>query len=185
MSELKQYEKTFLKRINELKKEINNLSQKIDEVKIAKNEIDKKIRIGDYFIKEKKLQNSEYNKDEIDEDIFEKNNNLQEEIDNYNMEIKSLGEEIQNMREHSFEVYQDIENLKNKCDILIKANLNLEKNVNKKEKEGIKLALDIKKINDKIHMQEINSEQFLKNIEKMANKEKNTKKNAPFEGNNK
>ena len=85
--------------------------------------------------------------------------------------MQKLGEGIQIMNEESLDIYHDIETLKKNCDDLIRNNLNLKKTIIRKEKELAKVDLEIKKINDKIYQQEINSELFLKDIEKWANKE--------------
>ena len=47
MSDLKQYENNFLSKIKELKEDITGLTKKIDEVRIAKNEVDKIYELPD------------------------------------------------------------------------------------------------------------------------------------------
>ena len=182
LSDLKQYEKTFVSKIDELKEDIAGLTKKIDEVKIAKLEVDKKIKNKEVYLK-KKL-NREWGDVEINEEkegIYLINEGLQNEIDKMNNEMKELGEEIQVMSEQSLDTHQDIETLKINCNELIKNNLILRKTIQKKEKELAKITLDNKKINDKINQQEINSEKFLKQIETWANKESNIKYNNLFD----
>ena len=53
----------------------------------------------------------------------------------------------------------------------------LEKRIKKKEKELDKIILDNKKLNNKIASQEQNSENFLRQIEKWANKQSYIKNN--------
>lgn len=182
LSDLKQYEKTFVSKIDELKEDIAGLTKKIDEVKIAKLEVDKKIKNKEVYLK-KKL-NREWGDVEMNEEkegIYLINEGLQNEIDKMNNEMKELGEEIQVMSEQSLDTHQDIETLKINCNELIKNNLILRKTIQKKEKELAKITLDNKKINDKINQQEINSEKFLKQIETWANKESNIKYNNLFD----
>ena len=181
MSDLKQYEKTFLSKISELKEDIIGLTKKIDEVKIAKIEVDKKIKNKEVFLNKKLNKNGENSMDEENEDIYLKIDGLKNDIDKMNNEMKELGEEIQVMSEQSLDTHQDIESLKKNCDELIKSNFILKKNIQKKEKELAKINLDNKKINDKINQQEINSEKFLKEIEKWANKKPRFKYNNLFD----
>ena len=63
------------------------------------------------------------------------------------------------------------------CEELIRNNLYIKKNIQKKEKKLARLTSDTKKINDKITQQEQNSEKFLKDIERWANKESRIKYN--------
>ena len=74
------------------------------------------------------------------------------------------------MSEQSLESHQNIEFLKKKNEDLIKNNMALEKRIKKKEKELDRITLDNKKLNNKIIIQEQNSENFLRQIEKWANK---------------
>ena len=183
LSDLKEYEKTFLSKITELKEDIAGLTKKIDEVKIAKNEVERKIKIKEVYLKKKLNRIVEDNPEmnEENEDIFLVNEGLQNEIDKINNEMKELGEEIQVMSEQSLDTHQNIEILKKNCDELIKTNLILRKKIQKKERELAKINLDNKKINDKISQQEVNSEKFLKEIEKWSKKESSIKYNNLFD----
>ena len=181
MSDLKQYEKTFLSKIKELKDDICELTNKIYEVKIAKSEVDKKIKYKEIFLNKKLSKSGESSMDEENEDIYLKMDKIKSDIESMNNEMKELGDEIQVMSEQSLDTHQDIESLKKKSDELIKNNFGLIKNIQKKEKLLAKMTLDNKKLNDKITQQEINSEKFLKGIEKWANKKSNVKYNNLFD----
>ena len=119
--------------------------------------------------------------DEENEDIYLKMDEIRNDIEAMNNEMKELGDEIQVMSEQSLDTHQDIESLKKKCEELIKSNFGLTKNIQKKEKILAKMTLDNKKLNDKITQQEINSEKFLKDIEKWANKKSSVKYNILFD----
>ena len=89
LSDLKQYEKTFVSKIDELKEDIAGLTKKIDEVKIAKLEVDKKIKNKEVYLK-KKL-NREWGDVEMNEEkegIYLINEGMQNEIDKMNNEMK-------------------------------------------------------------------------------------------------
>ena len=176
-NDMKEEEKQYLIKIDELKNEINDLTKKIDGVKITKIEVDRKIRNKEVFLNKKLTKNSDGNEemDDSNDDISQKNTELKEEINSINNEMQKLEEGIKIMTEESLEIYQDIENLKKNCDDLVRNNLNLKKTIIRKEKELAKADLEIKKINDKIYQQEKNSESFLKEIEKWANKESSVK----------
>ena len=176
-NDMKEEEKQYLIKIDELKNEINDLTKKIDGVKITKIEVDRKIRNKEVFLNKKLTKNADGNEemDDSNDDISQKNTELKEEINSINNEIQKLEEGIKIMTEESLEIYQDIENLKKNCDDLVRNNLNLKKTIRRKEKELAKADLEIKKINDKIYQQEKNSESFLKEIEKWANKESSVK----------
>ena len=171
-NDIKEEEKKYEIRIDELKNEINDLTRRIDEVKILKIEVDRKIRNKEVFLNKKLTKNDDSEDvDDSNDDICQKNTELKEEINSINNEMQKLGEGIQIMTDQSLEIYQDIEILKKGCDDLIRDNLNLKKTIIRKEKELAKASLENKKINDKISQQEINSEQFLKDVERWANKE--------------
>ena len=176
-NDMKEEEKQYLIKIDELKNEINDLTKKIDGVKITKIEVDRKIRNKEVFLNKKLTKNADGNEemDDSNDDISQKNTELKEEINSINNEMQKLEEGIKIMTEESLEIYQDIENLKKNCDDLVRNNLNLKKAIIRKEKELAKADLEIKKINDKIYQQEKNSESFLKEIEKWANKESSVK----------
>jgi chromosome segregation ATPase len=176
-NDMKEEEKQYLIKIDELKNEINDLTKKIDGVKITKIEVDRKIRNKEVFLNKKLTKNADGNEemDDSNDDISQKNTELKEEINSINNEMQKLEEGIKIMTEESLEIYQDIENLKKNCDDLVRNNLNLKKTIIRKEKELAKADLEIKKINDKIYQQEKNSESFLKEIEKWANKESSVK----------
>ena len=176
-NDMKEEEKQYLIKIDELKNEINDLTKKIDGVKITKIEVDRKIRNKEVFLNKKLTKNADGNEemDDSNDDISQKNTELKEEINSINNEMQKLEEGIKIMTEESLEIYQDIENLKKNCDDLVRNNLNLKKTIIRKEKELAKADLEIKKINDKIYQQEKNSESFLKEIEKWANKESSAK----------
>ena len=176
-NDMKEEEKQYLIKIDELKNEINDLTKKIDGVKITKIEVDRKIRNKEVFLNKKLTKNADGNEemDDSNDDISQKNTELKEEINSINNEMQKLEEGIKIMTEESLEIYQDIENLKKNCDDLVRNNLNLKKTIIRKEKELAKVDLEIKKINDKIYQQEKNSESFLKEIEKWANKESSVK----------
>jgi len=171
-NDMKEEEKKYEIKIDELKNEINDLTRRIDEVKILKIEVDRKIRNKEVFLNKKLTKNDDSEDvDDSNDDICQKNTELKEEINSINNEMQKLGEGIQIMTDQSLEIYQDIEILKKGCDDLIRDNLNLKKTIIRKEKELAKASLENKKINDKISQQEINSEQFLKDVERWANKE--------------
>ena len=176
-NDMKEEEKQYLIKIDELKNEINDLTKKIDGVKITKIEVDRKIRNKEVFLNKKLTKNADGNEemDDSNDDISQKNTELKEEINSIKNEMQKLEEGIKIMTEESLEIYQDIENLKKNCDDLVRKNLNLKKTIIRKEKELAKADLEIKKINDKIYQQEKNSESFLKEIEKWANKESSVK----------
>ena len=176
-NDMKEEEKQYLIKIDELKNEINDLTKKIDGVKITKIEVDRKIRNKEVFLNKKLTKNADGNEemDDSNDDISQKNTELKEEINSIKNEMQKLEEGIKIMTEESLEIYQDIENLKKNCDDLVRNNLNLKKTIIRKEKELAKADLEIKKINDKIYQQEKNSESFLKEIEKWANKESSVK----------
>ena len=156
-----------------MKNEINDLTKKYDEIKIAKIEVDRKIRNKEVFLNKKLTNNADGSEDadESNDDICQKNSELKEEINSINNEIQKIGEGIKMMGDQSLDIYQDIEILKKDCDDLVRTNLNLRKTIIRKDKELAKADLDIKKVKGKISQQEINSKLFLKNIEKWANKE--------------
>ena len=183
LSDLKQYEKTFLSKIQELKDDITNLNKKVNEARIAKSEVDKAIKLKEHFLKKKisKYTEDDSEINEKNEDFDEINEKIEEDIEKINSEMKEIGDEIQVMSEQSLDTHQEIENLKKKCDDLFRNNQNLKKTIQKKEKELGKITLENKKINDKIEQQEINSEKFLKEIEKWANKESSIKYNNLLE----
>ena len=185
LNDLKQYEKTFLSKIKELKDDISELTKKIDEVKIAKMEVDKKIKNKGIVPKANLLKYGEIDAEmnEENEDRYLINEGLKNEIKQINGEMKEIGEEIKIMSEQSLDIHEDIATLKKKCDNLIKNNLFVKKNIQIKEKELLRITLNNKKINDKINQQEINSEKFLKKIDKWANKESNIKYNNSFDAN--
>ena len=81
-----------------------------------------------------------------------------------------IKKEIEVMSNYSLEIHNTVESLKKKKEDLIKNNLFLEKRNEIKNKELKRLTSDIEKIKRKIEYQDLNSEIFLKNIEKWANK---------------
>ena len=173
---MKEEEKQYLIKIDELKNEVNDLTKKIDEVKITKIEVDRKIRNKEVFLNKKLTKNDgNENVDDSNNDICQKNTELKEEINSINNEMQKLGEGIQMMSDESLDIYQDIETLKKNCDELIRNNLNIKKTIIRKEKELAKVDLEIKKIKNKIYQQEKNSELFLEDIEKWANKQSSVK----------
>ena len=179
LSDLKQYEKTFLSKIQELKDDIIDLTKKVNEARIAKTEVDKQIKLKEYFLKKKlsKYADEDSQINEENEDLGALNEKLEDDIEKIKNEMKEIGDEIQIMSEQSLDTHQDIENLKKNCDELIRNNHNLKKIIQKKEKQLARMTLENKKINNKIEQQEINSEKFLKEIEEWANKESNIKYN--------
>ncbi len=171
INNLKLYEKTFISKINELKDDINETRRKIDEVKIAREDVEKQLKYKKVFLQENVGKNID-NKNEKKtlNEIQEINEGLELDINDIKKEMEKVKKDIEIMSEQSLEIYQDIDSFKKKCDELLKDNLIIEKRIKKKEKELDKIILDNKKLNDKINNQELSSENFLKKIEKWANK---------------
>ena len=172
INDLKTLEKTYLSKINKIKDEITETSRNIDEIKIAREDVEQKLKNKKVFLEIKmgKVIDDNNNKKTMEE-IKQINEGLQNDINNMNDEINDMEKEIVTMSEQSLETHKDIDKLKKKSEDLIRNNMALEKRIVRKQKELEKITLDIKKLNDKISYQEINSENFLRDIEKWANKE--------------
>ena len=172
INDLKLYEKTWLSKINKIKEDIAELSRNIDEIKIAREDVEQKLKNKKVFLEIKMGKAiDENNNKKTMEEIKQINEGLQNDINNMNDEINNMEKEIVAMSEQSLETHQDIDDLKKKSEDYIRSNMALEKRIIRKEKELKKYDLDIKKLENKIRYQEINSENFLRDIEKWANKE--------------
>jgi hypothetical protein len=82
------------------RKKIEDLHEKINEINIAKNDIDKKILLKKVFISSNTI--SEKENIEI----------IEEEIKNINSEIKQLSEEIKDFADFSLDINYKIEEIK-------------------------------------------------------------------------
>lgn len=162
-NDLKIYENTYEAKINELKKNIFELQRKIDEVKIAKNNVDKQIRLKEVFVETNYNKNNKKNLDGVEDE-------LKNDIENIGNEIDDIKNNIKYMAEDSIDLHPDIEKLKINIDEMIKNNNVMRNNIKNKGKKLAKIILENKKLNDSIKQQDINSHNFLKEIEKMANK---------------
>ena len=145
------------KNIQDLKNEINILNEKINEITLSKNDIDKKILLKKVFVSSNKISNNE------------KNDILEEEIEKINSEIKQLSEEIKVFADFSLDINCEIEEIKKNIDNLMKENSKLKKDISKYEKEEKLVTLENLRINEKIKSQEYTSQNFLKEIENKTN----------------
>ena len=171
MSGMKSLEKKYISSIEILKEEINQITKKIDVIIIKREEAEKKLKNKRVFLETRmgKPIEEEDNK-KTTEEIKEINKVLENDIQDYNNEIEMIKKEIEVMSNYSLEIHNTVESLKKKKEDLIKNNLFLEKRNEIKNKELKRLTSDIEKIKRKIEYQDLNSEIFLKNIEKWANK---------------
>ena len=171
MSGMKSLEKKYVSSIEILKEEINQITKKIDVIIIKREEAEKKLKNKRVFLETRmgKPIEEEDNK-KTTEEIKEINKVLENDIQDYNNEIEMIKKEIEVMSNYSLEIHNTVESLKKKKEDLIKNNLFLEKRNEIKNKELKRLTSDIEKIKRKIEYQDLNSEIFLKNIEKWANK---------------
>lgn len=144
-------------KIEDLKNDINNLNDKINEITISKNDIDKKILLKKVFVSSNKISNNE------------KIDIIEEEIEKINSEIKQLSEEIKVFADFSLDINCEIEEIKKNIDNLMKENSKLKKDISKYEKEEKLVILENIRINEKIKSQEYTSQQFLKEIENKTN----------------
>ena len=178
INDLKSYEITILSKIKTFKEEIDILTRKIDETKIERENVEKNLKNKKVFLEAKMGKEiDENNNKKTMEEIHEINEGLKNDIEDINKEMELVKKDIEEMSEQSLETHQDIDKLKEKCEELIRGNMALEKRIKKKEKELEKINLDNKKLNDKIGYQELNSENFLKQIEKWANKKTSSENN--------
>ena len=144
-------------KIEDLKNDINNLNDKINEITISKNDIDKKILLKKVFVSSNKISNNE------------KNDILEEEIEKINSEIKQLSEEIKVFADFSLDINCEIEEIKKNIDNITKENNQLKRDISKYEKEEKLVTLENLRINEKIKSQEYTSQNFLKEIENKTN----------------
>ena len=144
-------------KIEDLKNDINNLNDKINEITISKNDIDKKILLKKVFVSSNKISNNE------------KIDIIEEEIEKINSEIKQLSEEIKVFADFSLDINCEIEEIKKNIDNLMKENSKLKKDISKYEKEEKLATLENLRINEKIKSQEYTSQNFLKEIENKTN----------------
>ena len=144
-------------KIEDLKNDINNLNDKINEITISKNDIDKKILLKKVFVSSNKISNNE------------KIDIIEEEIEKINSEIKQLSEEIKVFADFSLDINCEIEEIKKNIDNITKENNQLKREISKYEKEEKLVILENIRINEKIKSQEYTSQQFLKEIENKTN----------------
>jgi chromosome segregation ATPase len=144
-------------KIEDLKNDINNLNDKINEITISKNDIDKKILLKKVFVSSNKISNNE------------KIDIIEEEIEKINSEIKQLSEEIKVFADFSLDINCEIEEIKKNIDNITKENNQLKRDISKYEKEEKLVILENIRINEKIKSQEYTSQQFLKEIENKTN----------------
>ena len=173
-NDLKIYENTYEAKINELKKNILELTRKIDEVRIAKTNVDKQIRMKEVFVETNYNKNKNKNLDGVEDE-------LKNDIQNIGKEIDAIKSNINNMAEESIDLQPDIEKLKINIDEVIKNNNTMRTENKNKGKKLTKIILENKKLKDSIRQQEINSHNFLKEIEKMANKKSEIKYDPAFQ----
>ena len=144
-------------KIEDLKNEINILNEKINEITMSKNDIDKKIFLKKVFVSSNKISNNE------------KNDVIEGEIEKINSEIKQLSEEIKVFADFSIDINCEIEEIKKNIDNIKKENTKLKRDISKYEKEEKLVTLENLRINEKIKSQEYTSQQFLKEIENKTN----------------
>ena len=144
-------------KIEDLKNDINNLNDKINEITISKNDIDKKILLKKVFVSSNKISNNE------------KIDIIEEEIEKINSEIKQLSEEIKVFADFSLDINCEIEEIKKNIDNITKENNQSKREISKYEKEEKLVILENIRINEKIKSQEYTSQQFLKEIENKTN----------------
>lgn len=177
INDLKLNEKALLAKINELKADINETTRNIDEIKIAREDIDRKLKNKKVFLENRMGKTIDDNNKKTMEEINRINEDLENDILDINNEMEMIKKDIEFMSKKSIETHQNIDLLKKKCEDLIKNNISTEKRIIKKEKELKKITLDTTKIENKIYNQDLNSQIFLKQIEKWANKKSSIKNN--------
>ncbi len=125
-------------KIEDLKNDINNLNDKINEITISKNDIDKKILLKKVFVSSNKISNNE------------KIDIIEEEIEKINSEIKQLSEEIKVFADFSLDINCEIEEIKKNIDNITKENNQLKREISKYGKEEKLVILENIRINEKI-----------------------------------
>ena len=171
MSELKSLEKNYISKIDKLKEDIDEMTKQIDVVIIKKEEAERKLKNKKVFLEVNMGKIIEENQEKkTAEEIREINKGLESDIKDINNEIEMVKKEIEVMSDYSLELNDTVEQLKKKKEDLIKNNMTLQKRVESKKKDFKRINLDIQKIKNKTEYQDLNSEMFLRNLEKWANK---------------